>query len=1159
MRNRILCFLPLLLLLWAGAAYAESADTAISCLSDLNGKRIGVTTGTTFDAIVLKALPDAKTVYINFSADLIAALEAGKIDGFAVDEPAAKQFCAENPRLTMVDEYLDTFEFGVVLPKTAKGDALLEELNAWLVPMKESGALDRVIEKWAYGPEEEKTLPDYAAFPAAKGTLTLATEGDYVPMTYYRGSEIVGAEIDLIAQFCEANGYGLKVQVMNFDGILPAVQAGKVDFAAAGISITDERRESVNFSAPYYSGGTVVVVLKSKLAAKQTAERTQSVITSFADLEHARIGVMTGSIQVLQAEERFPDAELFYFTTDVDMLNALRANKIDAFASAEVLVNTMMKENADLTYLDGWLGGGMKAAAIFPKTESGQALCDQFSAFIREIRQNGVYEEIQEIWFGEDEAKQVIPDLYELPATNGTLRMAADTSVVPFVYIKNGRPVGIEIDTVVRFCKEYGYGLEVVPMDFSGVIPSVVTGKVDFASCGIAITEERAESVLFSEPTYETGSVLAVLKTEETVAPAEENTSFWDGIVSSFNKTFIRENRWELFVNGVLTTLLITVLSILFGTALGFAVFMLCRNGNIVANGVTRFFMWLVQGMPMVVLLMILYYIIFGSVAISGIFVAVIGFTLTFGGAVFGLLKMGVGAIDRGQYEAAYALGYANRRIFFRIILPQAIPHILPAYKGEIVGLIKATAIVGYIAVQDLTKMGDIVRSRTYEAFFPLIAVTVIYFVLEGLLGFLVSKIQIRMNPKKRKPENILKGDKPPTTASGRNIVGGGISRNEQCPHEAGLRQLRQRESMIKIEHLKKVYPNVIPLKDVSVEINDGDVISVIGPSGTGKSTLLRCINQLEKATDGHIWVDGVDVTDPKCDLGRMRQKMGMVFQSFNLFGHLTVIENIMLAPMDLLGKSKQEAYDEGMRLLRTVGLAEKALNYPDELSGGQKQRIAIARTLAMNPEVILFDEPTSALDPTMVGEVQAVIRDLSKTGKTLMIVTHEMNFARAISNRVFYMDEGGIYEDGSPEQIFDHPQRENTRRFIRKLKVLELNIENKDYDFLGMDSEIDQYCNKNQIPCKMASRIHLAFEELVQQMLVPALVQPDIQSVIEYSEAEENAVLTVRYNGPAFDVTAQGNELSLMVLKSAVSDMAYTWDESKKRPNQAVLRIRKA
>ena len=362
---------------------------------------------------------------------------------------------------------------------------------------------------------------------------------------------------------------------------------------------------------------------------------------------------------------------------------------------------------------------------------------------------------------------------------------------------------------------------------------------------------------------------------------------------------------------------------------------------------------------------------------------------------------------------------------------------------------------------------------------------------------------------------------------------------------------------MIKIEHLKKEYPGVTPLKDVSVEIHDGDVISVIGPSGTGKTTLLRCINQMEKPTAGRVWVDGVEITDKKCDINKVRQKMGMVFQNFNLFGHLTVIENIMLSPVDLLGKSRQEAYDEGMRLLRMVGLAEKALSYPDELSGGQKQRIAIARTLAMDPDIILFDEPTSALDPTMVGEVQAVIRDLSKTGKTLMIVTHEMSFARVISNRVFYLDEGGIYEEGSPEQIFDHPLRENTRRFIHKLKVLELGIESRDYDFLGMAGEIDRYCVKNQVPARLAHYIHLAFEELVQQILVPALEDPKIQAVIEYSEADESAVWTVRYNGRAFDVTAAGDELSLKVLRSAVSEMAYAWDENEACPNRVTLRIR--
>ena len=361
---------------------------------------------------------------------------------------------------------------------------------------------------------------------------------------------------------------------------------------------------------------------------------------------------------------------------------------------------------------------------------------------------------------------------------------------------------------------------------------------------------------------------------------------------------------------------------------------------------------------------------------------------------------------------------------------------------------------------------------------------------------------------------------------------------------------------MIKIEHLKKAYPNVTPLKDVNTEIHDGDVISVIGPSGTGKSTLLRCINLLETPTEGRIWVNGTEITDPKCDICKIRQKMGMVFQSFNLFGHLTVIENIMLSPMDLLKKKKQEAYDEGMRLLRMVGLAEKALNYPDELSGGQKQRIAIARTLAMDPDIMLLDEPTSALDPTMVGEVQAVIRDLAQTGKTMMIVTHEMNFARAICNRVFYMDEGGIYEEGTPEQIFEHPEREKTRRFIHRLKVLELDIESKDYDFLGMAGDIDQYCSRNQIPAKIATRIHLAFEELTQQ-LIPTLENPKVHTVIEYSAAEERTKMTVQYNGQESDITQTGDELSLAVLKGAAAEVTYSRHEEDELPNQIVLSVR--
>ena len=363
---------------------------------------------------------------------------------------------------------------------------------------------------------------------------------------------------------------------------------------------------------------------------------------------------------------------------------------------------------------------------------------------------------------------------------------------------------------------------------------------------------------------------------------------------------------------------------------------------------------------------------------------------------------------------------------------------------------------------------------------------------------------------------------------------------------------------MIRISHLKKAYPNVTPLQDVNTEIHQGDVISIIGPSGTGKSTLIRCINMLETPTAGEIWMKDQCITDKKCNISLVRRKMGMVFQSFNLFPHLTVIENIMKAPVDLLGKSRQQAYDHGMKLLRTVGLADKAFVYPENLSGGQKQRVAIARTLAMEPEVILFDEPTSALDPTMVGEVQSVIRDLARKGLTMMIVTHEMSFAREVANRVFYMDEGGIYEEGTPEQIFDHPQKEKTIRFIRRLKVHENLITSRDFDFIGMMSELEEFGRKNHISQKTIYRAQSVFEELCVQILLPRLPQTfTLLAACTYSQQDERMTMQIRYSGPAFDPADTDNKLSMMLVKNAAENIVYTPISEETFTNQVNVTIK--
>ena len=239
---------------------------------------------------------------------------------------------------------------------------------------------------------------------------------------------------------------------------------------------------------------------------------------------------------------------------------------------------------------------------------------------------------------------------------------------------------------------------------------------------------------------------------------------------------------------------------------------------------------------------------------------------------------------------------------------------------------------------------------------------------------------------------------------------------------------------MISVAHLRKSFNGVAVLKDVNAEIEKGEVISVIGPSGTGKSTFLRCLNRLETPDGGSIVVGGVDITAPKADLAAVRRKMGMVFQNFNLFGNLDVLGNVTAAQCDILGMPKGAARRKALELLERVGLADKAEALPDELSGGQKQRVAIARALAMDPEILLFDEPTSALDPTMVGEVLAVIKDLAKTGMTMLIVTHEMGFARDVSTRVFYMDEGVIYEDGTPDAVFNRPQKPKTIEFVGRV-----------------------------------------------------------------------------------------------------------------------------
>ena len=830
----------------------------------------------------------------------------------------------------------------------------------------------------------------------------------------------------------------------------------------------------------------------------------------------------------------------------------------------------------------------------------------------------------------------------------------------------------------------------------------------------------------------------------------------FSNVAERFSNNLIVEDRYRMILDGLQVTLLITLFAAVLGTILGGLVCWMRMSRHAWLRQTARVYIDLMRGTPVLVLLMLMYYVVMAPVDATGIVVAIVTFAMNTAAYISEMLRTTIQGIDRGQTEAGLALGFTPRQTFFRIVLPQVVRAVMPVYQGEIISLLKGTSIVGYIAVADMTRASDLIRSRTFDAFFPLIVTAIIYFVMAWLIGLLLQSLVQRQRMKATvaavvltllgladymstmdggdAPANMpgisssevppvfnaLKGksvaviigsiqdiavtgmapdadilrmttttdllaalesgkvdvagseslsldfnreiaDKvdsvgaglesipvaaifkrgntalqqdfnqfladirrdgtyqkiydrwqqsddpsaltiPEQRGTGRTLrvatypalppfnfinsgkmsglepalltewanrrnwrleflvmdfaaqipavqtgkadmAMGAISVTEERQKqvlfsdgyveshivlitrkgEAGILSLtpapspkgkgsgylwpwgavlltifigggtwlivRKKHSTtlhstplslgegsgVKLVHLRKSYGSLEVLRDITVDIHRGEVISIIGPSGTGKSTLLRCLNLLEQPTGGSIVVDGEDILAKGYPVNRLRQKMGMVFQSFNLFEHKTVLENVIFAPCQLRRMPEEEARREGLALLRKVGLAEKADVYPSSLSGGQKQRVAIARALAMKPDVILFDEPTSALDPTMVGEVLSVIRQLAKEGMTMLIVTHEMKFAYDVSTRIFFMYDGYIHEDGSPRQIFESPVHSATKAFIQRIRKEVFEIDGPDFDFLGMHSAVSAFCHKYGIPEK---------EEKAQQLI---------------------------------------------------------------------------
>ncbi|MBR1751161.1 MAG: ABC transporter permease subunit [Ruminococcus sp.] len=717
--------------------------------NDFNSSRytIGAGTGASGMLAAEELLPKAKLITYDDQLTAYEEIKLGRLDAFIYDR-VIMQLAIDNglTGVRLLDENLgEDIDVSVGLSRATKIPDLEGKINEYLSAVKADGSFDEMFERWAV--KHDYTMPEIETPASPSFTITVGTSGIVEPYSFYQNNELTGFEIELARRFALWLGADIEFKIYDYGSIIAAAESGNVDCIFANLNVTEERKEAIDFSDPMYKIENAIMVADDNSQSGDDDVRSRS-LSYYA--ENGKIGAITGGLYEVEILKRFPDADVLQFNAQPDLAVALSEGKIDAFTCPVSSAEDFMAEDDTLTYLNE-VFMEIPYGFAFQKAEGKNELRDELDAYLSKIHSDGTYDEIVDLWFGSDESKKTV----DIPESGSrVIRYITASTMQPYSYIKDGKNAGLEIDIISRFCKEYGYGLKIDNAEFGSLIAGVSSGTYDLASGTIMITEERAQSVDFSDVYYTTNAVVVVRK--ESTDTAADMSSFIEELKESFDKNFIREDRYKLILQGIGTTCFMTVMSVLFGSVLAFLVCMLRRTGSRLANILSNIYVKLLQGTPMVVLLMILYYIIFGKSGISAVWVAIIGFTLNFGAYASEIMRSGIESIDGGQREAALALGYNENQAFFKFIFPQAAVRFLPVYNGEIISLLKSTSIVGYIAIQDLTKMSDIIRSRTYEAFFPLIVTAIIYFILAWILSLVLKFVLKRISPKRNKAKGAV-------------------------------------------------------------------------------------------------------------------------------------------------------------------------------------------------------------------------------------------------------------------------------------------------------------------------------------------------------------------------------------------------------------------
>jgi polar amino acid transport system substrate-binding protein len=735
------------LLVGGASALAQEAGKTpevLRSVKDIERARVALTLGSNFDDYARTQLPNATVLQFKTGADVILALKSGKADVAFQGYETARELVKNDAGLAILSPRLFRSPLAFGFNHDTGGD-LLKSFNTFLAQIKADGTLDDMKSRWLYSGKLDKVaIPN----PSPKGELRIGvTSAKGMPLISMTGKEPLGFDIELAERFAAHLGRTPRFVDLDIPTMIASLASNKIDLIGSTLAITEERAKRVFFSDEIYPLDAALVALSSRLP---PPPRLQSI----DDLAGKQVGLTTGTIFDRWAQQRLPLAQLQRFNATADMTLALQAGKLDAAVYEAENAKAVLRTVPGLGILDDDLLAS-PVGAIFRKEDT--ALRGQFNAWLAKAKADGTYEKIRQRWLVEDPEKAVMPAQPPAPAGARVVRVGVAVGDMPWVAEKQGRFIGHDVEMMEAFAASAGFKVVFSSMDFAALISSVAAGKVDIAVDAISINAERARQVAFSDPYANIGAYMLARQKDldfsdaaaggKAVSSGPPTQTVWERIHSNL----VHEDRWKLIADGLGVTAIISVMSTIFGTILGAVICWMRMSRNVLLNQFAGVYIWLLRGLPVLVLLMIIYYIVFASVEVNPVLVASVAFGLNMAAYSAEMFRTGIEGVDRGQTEAGIAGGFTRVQAFRLIVMPQAMRQVLPVYKGEVISLVKMTSVVGYVAVQDLTKASDIIRSRTFDAFVPLIATAIIYLAIAWLVAYLLDKVEWRITPKHKR------------------------------------------------------------------------------------------------------------------------------------------------------------------------------------------------------------------------------------------------------------------------------------------------------------------------------------------------------------------------------------------------------------------------